>query len=64
MNTCRQIFKKSTEMHFADICHVILEHVCELNHPFFTFFFNYKDIIILFGMKHVIDAFVSSIIFL
>lgn len=51
-------------MHFADICHVILEHVCELNHPFFTFFFNYKDIIILFGMKHVIDAFVSSIIFL
>ena len=50
-------------MHFAAYFSCLLEHVCELNHLFLLFFY-YKDIIILFGMKHVIDAFVSSTMFL
>jgi hypothetical protein len=52
-------------MHFAAYFSCLLEHVCELNHPFLLFFKkNYKDIIFLFGMEHVIDAFVSSKMFL
>lgn len=51
-------------MHFAAYFSYVLEHVCELNHPFLLFFLNYKDIIFLFGMEHVIDAFVSSKMFL